>query len=134
MIFNNRRKLALVTIIRRSWRSECSNFLESGDWGIGHQDLMLYPVPSPKGLRGYNVKPACRRLTPGLKTTLEQLPLPLGEGWDEGLLVQLHADTAGDFFVGFNQATQALAEAVLVHLGQGILVPQAATVWGELIA
>lgn len=47
--------------------------------------------------------------------------------------VQLYTQAAGDGFIGFDQATEALAETVFVHFLQRFFVPQAATVRGELI-
>lgn len=48
--------------------------------------------------------------------------------------VQLYTQAAGDGFIGFDQATEALAETVFVHFLQCFFVPQAAAVRGELIA
>lgn len=52
--------------------------------------------------------------------------------WFAGL--KRHAQAVGDFFVGFDDVTEALAEAVLVHLLAGVLVPQAAAVGAEFVA
>ena len=40
----------------------------------------------------------------------------------------------GDFFISFNQATQALTETVFVHFVEGIFIPQTAAICLELIA
>lgn len=48
--------------------------------------------------------------------------------------LQRYAETIGDFFVGFDHVTEALAEAVFVHLLLGVLVPQAAAVRAEFVA
>lgn len=48
--------------------------------------------------------------------------------------LQRYAETIGDFFVGFDDVTEALAEAVFVHLLACVLVPQTAAVRAELIA
>lgn len=39
-----------------------------------------------------------------------------------------------DLFVGLDQPAQILAEAILIHLLQRHLIPQSATIWGELVA
>src|SRR5690606_809427 len=49
-------------------------------------------------------------------------------------LRQGDAQALGDFFVGFDDVAQTLAEAVLVHLLAGFLVPQAAAVGAEFVA
>lgn len=48
--------------------------------------------------------------------------------------LQRHAEALGHFFVGFDDVAEALAEAVLVHLLAGFLVPQAAAVGAEFVA
>lgn len=48
--------------------------------------------------------------------------------------VQLYTQAAGDGFIGFDHATEALAETVFVHFLQRFFVPQAAAIRGELIA
>lgn len=48
--------------------------------------------------------------------------------------VQLYTQAAGNGFIGFDQATEALAETVFVHFLQRFFVPQTAAVRGELIA
>ena len=50
-----------------------------------------------------------------------------------GGLVELHAQAMSDFFVGFNQAAKALAEAVFVHFIHGFFIPQTAAVRREFI-
>src|SRR5690606_4782814 len=47
---------------------------------------------------------------------------------------QRNTQSLSDFFIGFDDAAEALAEAVLVHLLAGFLVPQAAAVGAEFIA
>ncbi len=39
-----------------------------------------------------------------------------------------------DLFIGLDQAAQILAETILIHLLQRHLIPQAATIRGELVA
>ena len=48
--------------------------------------------------------------------------------------LERYAQTLGHFFVGFDDVTEALTEAVLVHFLLGVLVPQAAAVRAEFVA
>lgn len=51
-----------------------------------------------------------------------------------GRLVELNAQAVSHFFVGFDQAAKALAEAVFVHFIEGVFIPQAAAVRRKLVA